>query len=64
MPLGVDAGCKEPFVSTLLLPAHVLRRTIELERGSSASAEYFRRELYLDSLRSQVKLAVRIATQE
>jgi len=49
---------------TLLLPAHVLRRTIELERGSSASAEYFRRELYLDSLRSQVKLAVRIATQE
>jgi hypothetical protein len=36
----------------------------ELERGSSAPAEYFRRELYLDSLRSQVKLAVRIATQE
>jgi hypothetical protein len=48
----------------LALPAHVLRRAIELERGSSASAEYFRRELYLDSLRSQVKLAVRIATQE
>jgi len=36
----------------------------ELERGSSAPAEYFRRELYLDSLSSQVKLAVRIATQE
>ena len=52
------------FVCTLLLPAHVLRRTIELERGSSVSAEYFRRELYLDSRRSQVKLAVRFATQE
>ena len=34
MPLGVDVGCKEPFVCTLLLPAHVFRRTIESWRGA------------------------------
>jgi hypothetical protein len=64
MPLGVDAGCKERSFAPWCFQHTYSDATIELERGSSVSAEYFRRELYLDSRRSQVKLAVRIATQE